>query len=91
MIMPDLARLINSDEIQKVVRPVKPKSHRASIKKNPLKNTNVMIRLNPHAKSTKRAAIMSQERRTAAKEEVVNKKRGLPAKKGKKENAKGKK
>lgn len=58
MTMPDLARLINSDEIQSVVRPAQPKSRRASIKKNPLKNTNVAYRLNPHAKTAKRSAIL---------------------------------
>jgi len=58
MTMPDLARLINSDEIQSVVRPAQPKSRRASIKKNPLKNRNVAYRLNPHAKAVKRSAIL---------------------------------
>jgi len=38
-----------------------------------------MIRLNPHSKSTKRAAIMSQERRTNARDTAVNKKRGIPS------------
>ena len=57
MTMPDLARLINSDEIQSVVRPAQPKSRRATIKKNPLKNANVAYRLNPHAKAAKRSAI----------------------------------
>lgn len=84
MAMPDLARLINSDEIQKVVRPARPKSRRASIKKNPLNNTQVMIRLNPHAKSTKRAAILTSERRGKAKTKVVNAKRGIPDAKKKK-------
>jgi len=83
MTMPDLARLINSDEIQKVVRPAQPKGRRASVKKNPLKNTQVMIRLNPHAKTTKRAAILAQERRTAAKDDALNKKRGISASKKK--------
>jgi len=88
MAMPDLARLINSDEIQKVVRPIKLRSRRAVIKKNPLKNTQVMIRLNPLAKSTKRAAMLTQERRNAAKDKVVEKKRGLPAAKKSKSAAK---
>lgn len=77
MAMPDLARLINSDEIQKVVRPAKLRARRATIKKNPLKNNQVMIRLNPHAKVTKRAAILAQERRSAAKDKVLEKKRGV--------------
>lgn len=80
MSMPDLARLINSDEIQKVVRPAKLRARRASIKKNPLKNNAVMIRLNPLAKSTKRAALLTQERRSAAKDKTLNKKRGIAKK-----------
>jgi len=72
----DLNRLINSDEIQSVVRPVKAKARRTSLKKNPLKNLGVMLKLNPHAKSTKRAEMLTVERRRAAKAEVLAKKRG---------------
>ena len=68
--MPDLARLINSDEIQKVVRPAKPRSRRATIKKNPLRNNQVMMRLNPHSKATKRAALLAQEKRREAKDKI---------------------
>ena len=80
MTMPDLARLINSDEIQSVVRAVKPRARRATIKKNPLKNSAIMTRLNPHAAVTKRAAIIAQERRTAAKDKALDKKRGIAKK-----------
>ncbi|XP_002157151.1 large ribosomal subunit protein uL4B [Hydra vulgaris] len=87
MTMPDLARIINSDEIQSVVRPALPKARRAVIKKNPLRNAQVMGRLNPLALVTKRAAIIAHERRAAAKDKVVNNKRKVagpkkPAKKG---------
>jgi len=75
MTMPDLARLINSDEIQSVVRPVKPRARRATVKKNPLKNSAIMSRLNPYARVTKRAAIVAQERRAAAKDKALDKKR----------------
>ena len=34
-----------------------------------------MLKLNPHAKSTKRAAILAQEKRKAGRHEVVEKKR----------------
>jgi hypothetical protein len=34
-----------------------------------------MLKLNPHAKSTKRAAILAQERSKAARKDVVEKKR----------------
>jgi len=80
MTMPDLARLINSDEIQSVVRAAKPRARRATIKKNPLKNSAIMTRLNPYAAVTKRAAIVSQERRAAAKDKALNKKRGIAKK-----------
>ena len=48
----DIGRLINSSEIQAVVRPMKggSRTKRAAVqKKNPLKNKQVMLRLNPYA------------------------------------------
>ena len=48
----DISRLINSAEVQAVVRPVKGGSttKRAGVqKKNPLRNKQVMLRLNPYA------------------------------------------
>jgi large subunit ribosomal protein L4e len=72
----DLNRLINSDEIQSVVRPTKANTKRTGLKKNPLKNLGVMLRLNPHAKSTKRAEMLTVERRRAAKDAALAKKRG---------------
>merc|ERR1711865_1280610 len=50
----DLPRVINSAEVQAKARPAKSvvKFHR--IKKNPLKNLGVMIKLNPYAKYLKR-------------------------------------
>lgn len=50
----DIGRLINSAEVQAVVRPVKggPLTKRADVqKKNPLKNRQVLLRLNPYAKA----------------------------------------
>jgi large subunit ribosomal protein L4e len=53
----DLARLINSSEVQNVLRPAKggarqKKGGKAGVlKKNPLKNKQVMLRLNPYAKA----------------------------------------
>jgi len=56
----DLARLINSDEIQSVVRAPKAKSSRhAPLKKNPLKNLGAMLKLNPYAKVARRIAVTS--------------------------------
>lgn len=50
----DISRLINSSEVQAVVRPAKgeAKTKRASVqKKNPLKNKQVLLRMNPYAKA----------------------------------------
>ena len=50
----DLTRLINSAEVQAVVRPAKggAKTKRAGVqKKNPLRNRQVLLRLNPYAKA----------------------------------------
>ena len=44
----DLARLINSEEIQSVVRPAAAEPKRLPRKKNPLKNLAAMARLNPY-------------------------------------------
>lgn len=50
----DITRLINSSEVQAVVRPAigGSKTKRAGVqKKNPLKNRQVLLRLNPYAKA----------------------------------------
>ncbi len=50
----DLTRLINSSEVQAVVRPVKGGriTKRTNVqKKNPLVNRQVLLRLNPYAKA----------------------------------------
>ncbi|KAL1914937.1 60S ribosomal protein uL4 [Calcarisporiella thermophila] len=82
MTNPDVARLINSDEIQSVVRPAGPKTQKRPFtqKKNPLRNVGVMVRLNPYARTLRRAEILSQQRRakedkkTKAPKKVSNKK-----------------
>jgi len=61
---PDITRLINSDEIQSVIRAAGPKFTKRPFtqKKNPLKNRGVLFRLNPYAKTAKRMAILEHER-----------------------------
>jgi large subunit ribosomal protein L4e len=53
---PDVTRLINSSEIQAVVRPAGPKVTKRpwTQKKNPLRNKAVLFRLNPYAKSLRK-------------------------------------
>ncbi|XP_057422801.1 60S ribosomal protein L4-like [Lotus japonicus] len=80
MVNSDLARIINSDEVQSVVRPIKKDVKRATLKKNPLKNLNVMLRLNPYAKTAKRAALLAEAQRLQAKKEKLDKKRKIVSK-----------
>ena len=75
MVNADLARIINSDEVQSVVRPIKKDVKRAPLKKNPLKNLNTMLRLNPYAKTAKRMALLAEEQRLKSKKEKLEQKR----------------
>jgi len=75
MVNADLTRIINSDEVQSVVRPIKKVVKRAPMKKNPLKNLNTMLRLNPYAKTARRMAVLAEEQRVKAKKEKLDKKR----------------
>ncbi|KAH9621157.1 hypothetical protein KSS87_006344 [Heliosperma pusillum] len=80
MLNGDLTRIINSDEIQSVVRPIKKGVTRAVLKKNPLKNLNVMLKLNPYAKAAKRMALIAENQRVADKAANINKKRSTLSK-----------
>jgi large subunit ribosomal protein L4e len=51
----DLPRVINSSEVQSKARAAKTAAKFHRIKKNPLKNLGVMIKLNPYAKYLKRS------------------------------------
>jgi len=61
---PDVTRLINSDEIQSVVRPAGQKVQKRpwTQKKNPLINKAILFRLNPYAKTLRRQELLKQER-----------------------------
>jgi large subunit ribosomal protein L4e len=65
---PDVTRIINSSEIQAIVRPAGPKVQRRpwTQHKNPLKNKGVLFRLNPYAKTIRRQELVKQERRKKA-------------------------
>lgn len=75
MVNADLARIINSDEVQSVVKPIKTEVKRAPMKKNPLKNLNVMLKLNPYAKTARRMSLLAEAQRVKAKKEKLDKKR----------------
>uniref|UniRef100_A0A5B7B3U7 Putative 60S ribosomal protein L4 n=1 Tax=Davidia involucrata TaxID=16924 RepID=A0A5B7B3U7_DAVIN len=75
MVNADLSRIINSDEVQSVVRPIKEEVKRAPMKKNPLKNLNTLLKLNPYAKTARRMALLAEAQRVKAKKEKLDKKR----------------
>jgi hypothetical protein len=58
----DLARLINSDEIQSVVNAPKEVKLGKTMKKNPLKNLGAMLKLNPYAKTIRRQELANAVR-----------------------------
>ena len=71
----DLARVINSDEIQEKVKPAKAPAKYAARKKNPLKNLGVLAKLNPYAIVLRRSELRAQEARAAGRSATVQKKR----------------
>nr|KAG5690684.1 hypothetical protein BaRGS_013470 [Batillaria attramentaria] len=75
----DLTRLLKSEELQAALRRPKKEVTRRILKKNPLKNKRVMIRLNPYAKAAQKAAASVEQQRLRKKEELLNKKRGIKA------------
>eukprot|EP00745_Piridium_sociabile_P037231 TRINITY_DN67500_c6_g1_i2.p1 TRINITY_DN67500_c6_g1~~TRINITY_DN67500_c6_g1_i2.p1 ORF type:complete len:391 (+),score=92.87 TRINITY_DN67500_c6_g1_i2:99-1271(+) len=77
MTQTDLSKLLKSQEIQAALRAPKKEVTRRILKKNPLKNKRVMIRLNPYAKAASKAAKAMEQSRLRKKEEVLNKKRGI--------------
>ena len=77
MAVPDLSRVINSDEIQSAVNAPKAGKARAHapLKRNPLKNKAAMERLNPYAKVAAEMRAKAEAERSAAKAKKVAGKR----------------
>lgn len=73
----DLQRIIKSDEVQAALRPPQHVVRRRILKKNPLKNFRVMMRLNPYAVVEKKAAKQLEASRKLAKEKAYNARRGI--------------
>lgn len=75
---PDLARVINSNEIQSAIRDQKTSKAAHEIqKKNPLKNKHAMDTLNPNAKLVREAAHKANEEGRKRRADNVANKRGL--------------
>ena len=83
MLNTDLNRILKSPEIQRALRAPRKKIHRRVLKKNPLKNLRIMLKLNPYAKTmhqnTKNHKL--QMDKAAAALEAKSDERGVPGKK----------
>lgn len=89
----DFTRLIKSESVKRAIRNRRQQSKRPTLKRNPLKNTRLMIQLNPYAAVVKRAALLAAERARKRSEKVQGKRpkdaKAKPAKgEGKKPAAK---
>ncbi|XP_013603879.1 PREDICTED: 60S ribosomal protein L4-1-like [Brassica oleracea var. oleracea] len=69
----DLARAFS--QVQSAVKPIKKDAKRAVMKKNLLKNLNVVLKLNPYAKTAKRMSLLAEAQRVKAKKEKLTKKK----------------
>jgi len=76
MAVTDLAKLLKSEEIRKVLRAPNRKVHRAVLKTNPLKNVRTLLQLNPYAAVLKKNAELTTEKQKALKAAAAAKKAG---------------
>ncbi|EHB06222.1 60S ribosomal protein L4 [Heterocephalus glaber] len=95
IISTDRSRILKSPEIQRALWASCKKIHHRVLKKNPLKNLRIMLKLNPYAKTMRRNTILRQARnhkihldkaaaQAAKLEEKVEGKKPVEEKKGKK-------
>jgi large subunit ribosomal protein L4e len=71
----DLSRIINSDEIQSVVNPVKAGQGPVAPKRNAIKNVDALEALDPYAAAARRAEARAEEARKTKKAELLAAKR----------------
>ena len=79
MAVTDLAKLLKSEEIRKVLRAPNRKIRRAVVKTNPLKNVRTLLQLNPYAAVLKTNAELISQKNLAAKAQKAAKKAGQKA------------
>eukprot|EP00978_Attheya_sp_CCMP212_P029804 scaffold107181_cov62-Attheya_sp.AAC.2 len=77
MVNADLARIINSDEIQSVVNPAKMNNVRYLRKKNAIKNSKALAMLNPYAAAARASETRAMEARVGKKAETLAKHRAV--------------
>ena len=78
MLNADLARLINSTDVQAVLRPAVRDRRLSRQKKNPLRNRAAMFKLNPYAKVVRESEMKAEAARAVARAAAAKAKRGLP-------------
>jgi large subunit ribosomal protein L4e len=71
----DLARIINSDEIQSVVNPAKAQATRFLRKKNAIKSIKALEKISPYAAAARKSETRAQEARKTKKAKAVKAKR----------------
>lgn len=67
----DLARIINSDEVQSVVNPAKTGRVKILRKKNPLWSMVALEKLDPYAAACRKSAALAEEQRSSKKKEIL--------------------
>ncbi|XP_068954346.1 large ribosomal subunit protein uL4 isoform X2 [Petaurus breviceps papuanus] len=85
----DLTRILKSPEIRRALRAPRKKIHRRVLKKNPLKNLRIMVKLNPYAKTMRRNTILRhaknrrirENKRAAALKKIMEAKKAAEKKK----------
>jgi large subunit ribosomal protein L4e len=73
----DLARIINSDEIQSVLNTPKPAQKIYTRKANPLRNTEALEKLDPYAAAKRRAQKAGDEARAKNRDAILAKRREM--------------
>jgi len=86
----DISRIINSDNIQSSLRPVRAQHRFHPRKKNAVKNFGALVKLNPYALTQRRRTLLAQEKQKQKRKEAVNAKRE-PKKEPKKQTKQAKK
>jgi len=79
----DLARIINSDEVQSALNPAKRANKKYLRKKNPLVNIKALAKLDPYAAAARESERRAEDARKGKKAETLARKRGVA--KGKKQ------
>jgi len=74
----DLQMLLHNENVQRALRPRRTQQTRRTQRKNPLKNLQTMLKLNPYAAVVKRAGILRERRQLRVKAQLLAKKNNLP-------------